>query len=1186
MFRWDSLERIIPGFSEMGLVSPLMLLSGGIACWLLGRDDAGNLRPAQRCVAAACVCMLTIFPALMLFEQLSGIAVGVDFRHSDELATAFRQYPGRMSPNAALGFLLASGVLWLIQMRPTLGKSRATAALIAGIAVIGAAGGVGYFLHLERLYPITAGSRLTPPMAFGLVLFSVALWLLHERWQNKVTTVAEHEKRITRRLLGVLACMLITGIIGGFALVQNSFEEARSDSLRFIATTTAESLVQSLRANASFSSTMARLPAVGKALEGLNTAPRDASNLEFLRQVAKNSVTAGLSGVRLLDAGGAEVATVGGWVSAEPETVLELATPLSGSRLVWHKGFFLRSNYSVFEQGKEVGRVVTELPMPLFDRLTNRIHQLSANSDLLICSRVGDVASCLPSRFYLAPLKIPMFDANGYPTLPINRALLGQQGTSIVTDLRGIPVFAAYAPLKDTGLALVVKDNAATLEAPLRKNLDILALLLVALVGAGWLGLRKQVQPLVAQLAAEHNQLVTSQSVAKMGSWSTDLVSAKVEWSSGMHSIFETDPALFKPTIEEFFNRLHPDDVAEVERAFVRSADLEGIQMMEYRIVLPSGAVKVLEERWQVSFNRQGVVVGALGTRQDITERRRDKDALRDLNADLELRVQARTSELTLSREEAEQANQAKSGFLASISHELRTPMSGLLGLMELMAMDKLTREQHETVAIARDSGIALLRIIDDLLDFSKIEAERLELDPAAASVAQVVERSCQLHKRIASSKDLTLACEVDPLISPLLSFDAVRLGQILNNFLNNAIKFTERGRVDLRVDLVGRAADADELRFTVTDTGIGITPEQLGRLFQPFVQAAPGTSTRFGGTGLGLVISRRLAQLMGGVVDIQSEPGRGTTLTLTVAFTVCDEEPEIDHSGPQLLDARLVSRRPPPAVQQAEQEGTLLLVVDDHPTNRLLMLRQVASLGYAAETAEDGDQALAAWKSGRFAAVITDCNMPKMDGYELTAAIRSAEERTGARRTPIIGCTANAMREAAERCLSAGMDDLLIKPAGLMEVSQKLDLWVPVPLAHFDRISTVPASLHPARKNADAPVSETQGTIDLLLLSEISGGNRQIQQDILAEFQRINEQDAAALRQAVLESDFKGVMQFSHRIKGSTLTLGATRLAAACEKLEMATPERSGSLQAMMMVFEAELARLNQFIGDRSAAR
>lgn len=687
-----------------------------------------------------------------------------------------------------------------------------------------------------------------------------------------------------------------------------------------------------------------------------------------------------------------------------------------------------------------------------------------------------------------------------------------------------------------------------------------------------------ELRKLTELLEASNVQLVNAQHVAKLGSWSTDLVSGKVDWSSETHHIFGTDIHSFGVTHDEFLARVHPDDRAAVQQAFERSMHLQDTQVIEHRIVMATGEEKVVEERWQVYRDALGVPVRAFGTCQDITERRRDKDALRELNADLELRVTARTAEVTLAREDAEQANQAKSEFLAAISHELRTPMSGLLGLLELLGLDKLTKEQQETLAVARESGSSLLRIIDDLLDFSKIEADRLELDPTPASVADVVERTCLLHSRVAASKQLKLAFVVDPQISPLLSFDAMRLGQILNNFLNNAIKFTDRGRVDVRVDLAGRSPGSEELRFTVRDTGIGITPEQLSRLFQPFVQAARSTSSRFGGTGLGLVISRRLAHLMGGTVDIQSEPGRGTTLSLTVTFALSYEAPVIGQSHRHALDALLAGRRPAPSVQQAERDGTLLLVVDDHPTNRLLLLRQVASLGYAGEAADDGEQALAAWKSGRFAAVITDCNMPKMNGYELTAAIRSGEEQTGARRIPIIGCTANAMREVIERCLEAGMDDCLIKPAALAEISRKLDLWVP--LARFkERTSTIAAALNLPKTPGHTLAPVEPCLIDLVLLGEVAGGNAQVQQEILTLFHRVNEQDATSLRQAVGESDFQQVTLFAHRIKGANLMLGAARMAAACEQVESAgAAGQAGELQAAMVEFEAELRSLKHY--------
>ncbi len=507
IFRWDILATAIPGFSEMGLVAPLMLLSGGIACWILGKHHNGDLRPALRWVVVACVGMLTIFPVLMLFEHLSGIALGIDFRHAGVLPTPVNPHPGRMSPNACAGFLLASGVLWLILGRPTHAKTRAAAALIVGIALVGGAGCIGYFLQLERLYTFGAANRLTLPVAYSLVLFSFALWLLRERWIGEVaTSSAGHEKRIGQRSVVVIASVAVAAGVGGFAVVQQAFEQSQSDGLLLTATANADALAHSLEVSAWLPRTVATRPTVSKTLERLNAVPSDAATQEFLRQVGLSFLTAGVRGVRFLNAGGAEVVTVGTFLPAGSEAVLELPAPLSGSRLVWHEGFFLRSNYAVVEQGKEVGRVVIEQPLALFDKLTTKIRQASASTDVLICSRAGEAASCVPSRFYPAPFKIPMFDANGKPTLPINRALVGQVGAAITKDLRGIPVVAAYTPLERTGLALVVKANVETLYAPLRERVNALVLLLVVLVVAGWLAMRNQVRPLVAQMAAEQRR--------------------------------------------------------------------------------------------------------------------------------------------------------------------------------------------------------------------------------------------------------------------------------------------------------------------------------------------------------------------------------------------------------------------------------------------------------------------------------------------------------------------------------------------------------------------------------------------------------------------------------------------------------------------------------------------------------
>ncbi|MDB5946113.1 MAG: sensor hybrid histidine kinase [Ramlibacter sp.] len=596
------------------------------------------------------------------------------------------------------------------------------------------------------------------------------------------------------------------------------------------------------------------------------------------------------------------------------------------------------------------------------------------------------------------------------------------------------------------------------------------------------------------------------------------------------------------------------------------------------------------EEIWiqkdKVPFRDEtGDVAGIVVISHDVTARKRDQDALRELNADLEDRVRRRTAELNLSREDAETANRAKSEFLATMSHEIRTPMSGMLGLLELLGLGVLDTEHRSTLALARESGDSLLRIIDDILDFSKIEANGLELNLVAASVQGAVASACRLHSRIASSKNLLLESTVSPQISPFLSFDPLRLGQILNNFLNNAIKFTAQGQVELAVEFAGRHEGMEELRFVVRDTGIGMSREQVDRLFRPFAQASADTSSQFGGTGLGLVISKRLAELMGGTVTIESTLGRGTSLTLSVAFEVCEAVVETREPGSgdqQALHALMAGRRSAPSPRDAEADGTLLLIVDDHPTNRLVMTRQVASLGYASQAANDGVEAFEAWKNGKFGALITDCNMPRMNGYDLTTAIRAIEMREGRPRIAIIACTANALPAATDFCISVGMDACLVKPANLAEVAALLDQWVPIGCA---------AQHDPAPPTTAAPGSAVSsalsGLIDLVLLSEIAGRDPAVQAEILMEFHRVNALDATALRGAVAQGDFPRIMEFSHRMKGSSLMLGAALLGAACGRIEAAGAAKDASdMAAMMASFEKELLRLNLHLSTVSPPR
>jgi two-component system, NarL family, sensor histidine kinase EvgS len=601
------------------------------------------------------------------------------------------------------------------------------------------------------------------------------------------------------------------------------------------------------------------------------------------------------------------------------------------------------------------------------------------------------------------------------------------------------------------------------------------------------------------------------------------------------------------------------DDRAAVSATFAKALqDLAPIQY-EFRVRQADGMLKWVRASASLRKEADGSVLWN-GYWADITEQKRLDRALQE------------------AREEAETANRAKSTFLATMSHEIRTPMNGVLGMLELLSLTKLDAAQRTTLEIVRESGKSLLRIIDDILDFSKIEAGRLEVRAEVASIKDVIQGVFSIYSGNASSKGLLLRPVTDPKISPAVVVDPLRLRQILNNFVSNAIKFTAKGSIEIKAELVGRENGKELVRFLVTDTGIGISPEDQQRLFQPFIQAEPNTARRYGGTGLGLSICRRLAEMMGGTIEMVSEVGKGTTMLLSLLLPIADAA-ELKRTDPKTeresLSPKGVPRRKAPSIAQGQTEGTLVLVVDDHPTNRVVLLRQVNKLGYAAEIAEDGLEALNKWKSGRFAMVITDCNMPQMDGYEFARSLREIESQNGGSRTPIIACTANALDGEAEKCFAAGMDDYLVKPVELSALLKKLTHWLPIPEAESINLK-IPLD----HRTTPELNLEAAAPIDHSLLLEIVGGDAVAEREMLQDFQQANNEDAAMLKQAVDKRDMFQIARAAHRIKGASKIVGAHALARICERIEEAGRTNDfKTVEADMEVYYGELERVNAYL-------
>ncbi|GGY73957.1 hypothetical protein GCM10011613_19090 [Cellvibrio zantedeschiae] len=907
-----------PEFVGMVLNTAICFTISGLALLTPTRRYPNGMR-----LRVAIGWLLILISSLSFIENIFAINVGIDFPKFHSWLKDNNPNPGRMALNTTIGFLLAGIVLVL---------SRDVCKRVTGLIIqlatftilfIGLAGLVGYLLQLDLLYGFKA-TRMAAHAATGMVFLALGLWdsWFFADWYRSKKYFTDGDK-IVFVGTALLIIVSLTAGISGFAAQQATFERVLGENLSFAIKNQSTLFHVEVDQTVEKAIGTAGRPNLIRLTRELGAEPDNEKLRNELTIIAQSVLVTGTTGIVIYDNTNRELVRLGAF-SQQPAISVDLGFNVSAI-LLWNQGFYVKASMAILDKDNIVGRLEVEEPL---NHMTPS-EGLGETSDTRICIPKGDKVLCFPDRVHHEVYETSRININGKET-PMSLAVRGKNGTFKGLDYRDINVVAAYGPLTTTGLGIVVKKDTEELLSPIREQFKWSIPILFFLAGAGALLLRAQIIPLATKLLqSERDAKVKELRIRTvMDNVGEGIITLNEEGI--IESFNDAATVIFGYSAEEAIGSniksLMPEEMRSAHDAGMKrflsggkptvvgrkSVELPGLHKSGRQFHLEL-AVNALE------IDGRHLFVGIV---RDISERKKNE---------MELRTAMKQAEL---------ANQAKSDFVANMSHEIRTPLNAVLGMAQLLAGTTLSSDQKKYLDMIHSSGKSLLGILNDILDFSKIEAGRMELSPTQFRINDVLHSLSTIMSVNAGDKNLELIIGVESGIPNVVIGDPHRLQQVLVNLIGNAIKFTEQGEVSVLVECLEQHAGVAKVRFCVKDTGIGMTLAQQERLFSPFTQADSSVTRKFGGTGLGLTISRRFVELMGGSIDMRSSYGNGSEFSVTLPF--------------KLVVQTEKENSPYPSVQSLK-----LLVVDENKTCRSYISKTIKSLGCDVDSVASTSEAL-----------------------------------------------------------------------------------------------------------------------------------------------------------------------------------------------------------------------------------